>query len=211
MTRADDVLEEILNPARDLFLARVLEEIAFAADRDYDCETDVIRRDVDGGLERFGPLNLPERRDLQARRNGQEFRFDVTETQSVQFDAFKLLHGDLGEVLIHPFRWQALSVYFSTKADETGTVPNWGALRLWFLEAFQVRFSEASEEFRCTVHALRGPERTDTGWTIKLDLGSMPVEGLHDLLDALGRLDASDVTLSSDQPGVPVTSAAPEA
>ena len=202
MTRADDVLEEILNPARDLYLARVLEEIAFAAQRDYDCETDVIRRDVDGMLERFGPLNLPERRDVQASRNGQQFRFDVTETQVVQFDCFKLLHGQLGEVRVNPFQWQALKVNFTTEGFEDGIVPNWNPLRLWYLEAFQIRFSDASDEFHCTVHALRGPERVETGWSVDLDLGSMPVAGLHELLDALALVGATSVQLSTNAPDV---------
>lgn len=204
MTRADDLLDEILSPVRDLFLARVLEEIAFASDRDYDCEADVIRHDAHGQLERTGPLNLPMRRDIQASRNGQQFRFDVNDTLGVTFDPFSYLHARLGEVRVAPFQWNTLCVDF--QSEDISILPNWDPLRRWYLEAFQIRFSDDSEEFRCTVHSLRGPERHDGAWRIILDLGSMPVADMHGLLDALAMLGARQVHLRSPLPKIPAAS-----
>ena len=199
MTRNDDMLQAILSPARDLYLARVLEEIAAASEQDYDCDTDSERREEDGRLARFGPLKLPQRHDIRARRANRTVFYDVQNAQIMRFDPFTYVARLGGEVLISPFQWHDLCVLFALPQRPR----DWMPVRRWYLEAFQARFDEASPDFRGTIHSLSGPERAPDGrWRLRLDLGSAPVDVLHDLVDMLTGMKASAVELTSDRPDV---------
>lgn len=199
MTRSDDMLQAIMSPVRDLYLARVLEEIARASMQEYDCDTDVERRDESGALSRFGVLKLPQRHDIRARRDARTVFYDVVDGQEMRFDPFDYSARLGGKATVTPFQWNDLCVLFSLDRPPV----NWVPVRRWYLDAFQARFDEDSPDFRGTIHALQGPEKAEDGrWRMRIDLGSAPVEVLHDLVDMLTMLNATAVEFTSDRPDV---------
>ena len=207
MTRNDDVLQSILSPVRDLYLARVLEEIVAASHQNYDCDTDTERREQDGSLSRFGVLHLPQRHDIRARRERRTVYYDVVDGQMMRFDTFTYKARLGGEAVISPFQWNDLSVLF--RLD--GMPPNWLALRRWYLESFQARFDESSPDFRGTVHSMSGPDKgLDGRWRLRIDLGSAPVEVVHDLVDMLTGMGARQVELTSERPDIATVDPVPQ-
>ncbi|QPH55718.1 hypothetical protein [Pontivivens ytuae] len=206
MTRTGDHLTDVLQPVRDLNLARILEEIALATGQNYDCEADVAMREADGSLFRTGTMRLPRRRDIQAKKGARVFFFDVTDRHAVNFEPFNYDLPGGPSVHIKPFQWNDVSIRFVMQDDE----PSWDPIRRWYLEAFQTRFDEDTPEFHGTVHSLVGPERIRGFWHIGLDLGSAPVESLRELLEVLGGMGAAKLQLTSMGPDITVDQDAPQ-
>ncbi len=206
MTRTGDHLTDVLRPARDLNLARIMEEIALATEQNYDCEADVAMRQQDGSLLRTGPMRMPRRRDIQATKGARIFFFDVTDRQAVNFDPF---HHEISagpSVYIRPFQWNDVRIRFKLSEKQ----PRWDPIRRWYLEAFQIRFDEDTPEFHGAVHSIAGPEFIRGFWQIGLDLGSAPVESLRELLEVLGEMGAAQLQLSSSAPDVTADQDAPQ-
>ncbi|MBB5515115.1 hypothetical protein FHS89_001125 [Rubricella aquisinus] len=192
MTRTQGVLLDVLTPVRDIFLSRLLEEMASALDKGFECETDVLRRIPSGSVERAGSLNLPERYDLATEVRGDTATFDVTDSLVVRFDPFSLQLGNGANVRISPFQWNDLHVAVELRR---GVTPNWQPIRRWYLEAFQVRFDEDTPEFHGVIHRLTGPEKVGATWVFNLDLGTASVDCLTDLFDALEQCQAANIEL----------------
>ncbi|MEL6678057.1 MAG: hypothetical protein AAFQ51_05075 [Pseudomonadota bacterium] len=193
MTRTQDVLLDILNPVRDIYLSRILEEMSAALDRDFVCKTDMPRRTHGGEMLRSGALNLPERYDLYTEHNGHPRAFDVEDGLQVRFDPVFTRLKNGAPVSISPFRWNALPIY--VVVGDQGT--DWQPVRHWFLEAFQPRFEDDTPEFHGVIHRCHGPVAKGSGWTFEVDLGSAPVDCLTDLLTALDACHATKVSLGT--------------
>lgn len=191
MTRTQGLLLDILTPVRDIFLSHLLEEMGKALDRDFEVETDVVRRDDKGELEKSGPLGLPQRADM-AMKTGRDRRyFDITDDLFVEFDPLMLRLTNGAPVSIAPFKWNQLQAVVNTKTE----TPDWQPVRRWYLEAFQSRFDEDSPEFHGVVHRLTGPEGKETSWRFEVDLGTANVDSVADLLEAFSTVDCTKVEL----------------
>ncbi|MGB0497324.1 MAG: hypothetical protein ACPGID_03210 [Rubricella sp.] len=192
MTRTQGVLLDILTPVRDIFLSRLLEEMADALERGFECDTDVVRRDERGDLYRSGPLHLPERYDLATDAGRERATFDVEDSLVVRFDPMNLTLSNGAPVTILPFQWNAVVVAVDLEEGK----PDWGGVRRWYLENFQSRFDEDTPEFHGAIHRLQGPEGGPRSWRMTLDLGTASVDCLADLLEAFAVMGAQRVSLS---------------
>lgn len=193
MTRTQGLLLDILTPVRDIFLSRMLEEMAAALDRNHEVQTDVVRREETGGaLDRTGPFKLPVRADLATdTRSGRKF-YDIDDDLMVEFDPLVTAMPKGGEVQISPFRWNHLQVDVRI-AEDRG--PDWQPLRRWYLEGFQPRFDEDTPEFQCVLHRLSGPSGAGPDYRFEIDLGTASVDAIPDLLEALEQCGARRVML----------------
>lgn len=193
MTRTQGVLLDVLTPVRDIFLSRLLEEMASALDKGFECETDVLRRNTAGKIERIGALSLPERFDLATEVRGDTATFDVTDSLVIRFDPFDLTLSSGTHVRISPFQWNNLHLVVELQGIDE---PDWQPIRHWFLEAFQIRFDEDTPEFHGAIHRLNGPTKVGKAWVFNLDLGTASVDCLTDLFTALEQCNAKAVELS---------------
>ncbi|MEM9010333.1 MAG: hypothetical protein AAGE18_03845 [Pseudomonadota bacterium] len=189
MTNIKDMLLDVLAPVRDIYLARLLEEMSEAYGAGYDVETEVVARQSDGALLRAGPLALPMRRDLRMIDRDGRMESDVTGDLGVSFDRVRLCDETGCEVEITPFQWDTLELDIQLGPDAS----SWQPLRLWFLEWFQTRFNEDLPDFKGVVHALSGPDLIDGRWWAQIDLGSAPVDAFDKLITALGDCGARSV------------------
>jgi len=61
-------------------------------------------------------------------------------------------------------------------------------LRNWYLEWFQTRRVQNAAGLRGAVHRITGPIITDQRMGFEIDLGTAPVEALHDLIDVFAQI-----------------------
>ena len=103
------------------------------------------------------------------------------------FQPMEVNVSDEFSAVVAPFAWEDASIRVSAAAGE----PDWGAVRLWFLEWFQPRAGPLAPELAGVVHALDGPSRRGQSWQLYVDFGSAPVEAVIGLLLALASCGAA--------------------
>jgi hypothetical protein len=182
---------DTLTPVRDIFLSHLLEEMGRALDRNFQVETDPVRREPSGELSKTGPLGLPMRGDFSTTVNGEQSYFDITEELFVEFDPLMVRLDNNAPVSIAPFKWNQLQAIVHTRHGN----PNWQPIRRWYLEAFQSRFDEDSPEFHGVIHRISGPEGGPNRWRFEIDLGTANVDVIADMLEALNAVDVTHVEL----------------
>jgi hypothetical protein len=159
--------------------------------------TEAIVRDGQGAVARGGAFNLPQRVDVLIAREGAPAETVQVSSQgepetspSLHYEAAGGLH-----VKIHPFLWDRAFVHLL----DGSAAMEWEPLLSWYEEWFKGD-EEGAGDLLLAVHSIADPEDVEDGVTLTIDLGSMPVEAMEELLDALAGLDVSGVELGTPPP-----------
>lgn len=186
MTDLEARLAELLDPLRAQGVGALLQALAAALEAVADVETEPVRRDADGRVLREGPLALPERADLAVTQDGRRLLRRAESEPEPRFEPVTLVSEGGFTTVLSPFRWEAAELLVEARQS----APDWGPLRLWFLEWFQPSFADVAPDLDGCVHRLSGPWPRGDGWRMELDLGSAPVAAVPALLEAVRRSGA---------------------
>jgi len=103
------------------------------------------------------------------------------------------IHDGHVDIDVEPFTWTAVSIRY----ELSGGLKEMQRLRNWYLEWFQQRVLPDYPHLSGAVHSLTGPVRGPQNWVINVDLGTAPVQALHELLEALLVSGARQIEISS--------------
>ncbi len=189
MTDLGARLLDLLAPIRAQGVAALLEAAAEAIARGAEVEPEPLVRGPDGAVLRAGPLDLPERADLAARREGRELRQRVEPAEPPAFEPVSLVLEGGFTTVVEPFPWHGAGMVLEARQSR----PDWRPLRRWFLEWVQPRHGDVAPELLGAVHRLEGPARRPArgaDWALTVDFGSAPVQAVPALIEALARSGA---------------------
>jgi hypothetical protein len=184
-------LAELLEPLRDQAVGSLLEAMARALETGAAVVPEPELRDDAGRVLRQGPLNLPQRGDLEITRDGDSRLRRVEGGPAPEGESLVARTAEGFEAEIHAFRWDAAEFTLLSR----GVSPDWAPLRLWFLEWFQSRYSEVSPDLYGALHSLQGPEDVPGGYAFILDFGSAPAACVTDLIAAAAATGAESMRL----------------
>lgn len=192
MTTAAD-LRDALEPAREQRAAELLTALAEAIDAGEDVEMEPLERDAAGRVARSGLLTLPRRRDLAAGQGAALRARRIAAAAPPDFPGLALQFPKGPPVQVAPFRWSDAEL----RCAGAGDPPDWGPLRLWFLEWALPRRIAESPDLLGAVHALEGPVDTPRGWRFRVDLGSAPMEAALRLGEALALCGLASASIAA--------------
>lgn len=187
MTVADRRLDDVLAPLRDLHLADLLETIARALDSGAEVTPEPWRRTPEGKVAREGFLHVPARDDIEVSLAGLVRRPRVAARRRIPFAPFALTGENGFAMQISPFHWNAAEVSVETRQR----MPNWGPLRLWFLEFVQSHYGEEAPDLQGALHGLGDPQRVGGRILFRVDFGSAPLRCVPALIEALAASGAA--------------------
>lgn len=195
MSLADPRLPDLLESVRDIAVGELLEALARALETGADVTMEPKLRDTEGFITREGALKLPRRGDLEIDRNGRKLVKRVECPQNLPFAPIVVPAPNGFVARVAPFHWEAAEII----AEGTARQPNWGPVRLWFLEWFQSRYSEVSPDLDGAVHALSGPAPHREGWRFVVDFGSAPVDAVVSLIGAFAETGCQRIRIGRSE------------
>lgn len=194
MNRSDAFLKSTLSPIRDSYLAHMFKELRQLRNDDRNVTTELVARDETGAVLRDGVLNLPHRSDFSFDALIGTTRRNTKDTEGLDFEPIELSLDDGVFLSLHPFPWNKLSLSFDADDDTKRLV----RLRLWFLEWFQARHSEKSDDLSGVVHSIDGPRKIGNTWNVTIDLGSAPTDAFVELVHVLASRGAKNIAFGTE-------------
>ncbi len=186
MAQLEARLRDFLEPLRNHGVGALLQALGEAIEQSADVVAEPVRRDPDGAVLRQGPLSLPSRGDVAVTRGGRRL---VRRVESGALDCFEpmtlVAEGGFTTVL-SPFAWEEAHLIVESRQAK----PDWGPLRMWFLEWFQPKVTDVAPELSGALHALDGPWQTPRGWRMTVDFGSAPTASVAALVAAVAESGA---------------------
>lgn len=192
MTDLEERLRDILDPIRSSGVEALLSALAAAIEAGGDVEAEPARQEPGGSTVRSGPLSLPLRGDLAVTRDGRRLVRRIEESEVASFDPVTFIFDGGFTSVIGPFQWGAAELLVEAAQEK----PDWGPLRLWYLEWFQARRTDVAPDLAGVLHGLEGPYEGAEGWRFRLDFGSAPVTAASDLVAAVMHSGARRMRLS---------------
>lgn len=181
MTDLDSRLRDLLDPIRSSGVEALLAALASAIEGGGEVEAEPVRQAPGKGIVRTGVLSLPERGDMAVTRGGRRLVRRVEEPVPAPFEPVTFVFDGGFTAVIGPFHWGAAELLVEARQAR----PDWGPLRLWYLEWFQPRITDVAPDLAGALHRLEGPVETPHGWRIGIDFGSAPVQAASDLIAAI--------------------------
>lgn len=192
MTDLEARLADLFEPIRSSAVEMLLAALAASIEGGGDVEVEPPRQSPEGAVLRTGVLSLPERGDLAVTRDGRRLVRRVEEREFAAFEPVTLVFDGGFTAVIGPFHWGEAELLIESRQAK----PDWGPLRLWYLEWFQSRVSDVAPDLAGAVHRLEGPVETPRGWRLGVDFGSAPVGAASDLIAAILQSGALRVRFS---------------
>jgi hypothetical protein len=182
----------ILDQIRSQYVARLARAVADAPES----VVEPILRDEDGDTATEGEFGLGMRMDLVVVRDGQPADPITVDSPSVvAFEPFEIAVGDV-PVAFEPFAWDAVRVTLEGLAETASLSPVSEWFHRWFDETEEHPRDDRTGLLG-VVHFLSDATRDGEQCVLTADLGSAPVDALHDLLDVLANLAPSRVTVDA--------------
>lgn len=194
MNRSNAFIKSTLAPVRDTYLSHMFKELRQLRGDGREVTTELVARDETGAVIRDGVLNLPHRSDFSFDALIGKTRRNTKDADRFEFDAIELKLDDDVNLSIRPFSWNRLSLTFDADNDTKRLI----RLRLWFLEWFQARHSENTEDLSGVVHAIDGPRKVGEMWNVTIDLGSAPTDAFIELIHVLASRGPRNIMFGSE-------------
>lgn len=199
MNRLDAAVKSALAPVRDAYLAHMFRQLRVQRASGHQIVTEVVARDERGVVMRDGVLNLPRRTDFVHETAMGPVRNNTHGTARVEFEPLRLALEKGAHLSISPLEWNKVQLSFEADDDTKRLV----RLRLWFLEWFQARHSESSDDLSGVVHSIDGPRKVGNLWFVSIDMGSAPTDAFVELVHVLASRGVKNIAFGSELDQVP--------
>ena len=172
-------IEDILGPVRDQYVIAFITALRDCEALGDEVVVETVRKDPNGAIRRYGMLSLPIRDDGTCDAGSD--LLNVPPQKPVYQESHLLTFGKTLTCEIRPFVWN--DVWICTQPPCPSALLM--RLRLWYLDWFQSRVVDSSEDLSGALHRFDGPHEQEDGHWFHADLGTAPVDAILSLLELL--------------------------